>query len=155
MRFKIITCAFLGLVISSTLSLAQSPYDFFRQFRGPIQAVKEWGRIAPPELACINQLLRQERGSVQALIQQGIPPSDSRLSSFWSKCRNQLTQPSPPTSPPNVVTPTSLYSVDGLALGSRVVFDSAVYKSYRCSPSEKFAGFTWCHRTSHERERRG
>jgi hypothetical protein len=46
------------------------------------------------------------------------------------------------------------YAVDGRALGSRI--DSAgAMRDYKCIPSEQFNGFTWCQRTSRERERRG
>ena len=48
-----------------------------------------------------------------------------------------------------------LYSVAGLALGSRVQFDSADYREYKCSPSEQFAGYTWCQKTRQEKDRRG
>src|SRR5437016_5481365 len=46
------------------------------------------------------------------------------------------------------------YAVDGRALGSRVNSESAT-RDYKCSASEQFSGFTWCQRTSRERERRG
>jgi len=51
------------------------------------------------------------------------------------------------------VVPT--YAVAGLALGSRVQFDSSDYREYKCSPSEQFAEFTWCQKTRQERDRRG
>ena len=48
-----------------------------------------------------------------------------------------------------------VYSVAGLSLGSRVQFDSADYREYKCSPSEQFAGYTWCQKTRQEKDRRG
>src|SRR5262245_6359557 len=48
-----------------------------------------------------------------------------------------------------------VYSVAGLPLGSRVQFNSADYREYKCSPSEQFAGYTWCQKTRQERDRRG
>ena len=51
--------------------------------------------------------------------------------------------------------PGHLYSVAGLPLGSRVQFDSADYREYKCSPSEQFAGYTWCQKTRQEKDRRG
>jgi hypothetical protein len=47
---------------------------------------------------------------------------------------------------------SSPYIVDGLPLGVHVVFESRAYKQYLCGPSEKFSGFTWCHKeeTKHE-----
>jgi two-component system, OmpR family, response regulator ChvI len=50
---------------------------------------------------------------------------------------------------------SSLYSVDGLALGAKVAFGSAAYRQYRCVRSEKFEGFVWCTKTSNSREARG
>jgi hypothetical protein len=45
----------------------------------------------------------------------------------------------------------SRYIVAGLALGSRVQFDSPDYREYKCSPSDQFDGFTWCQKTRQER----
>ena len=47
------------------------------------------------------------------------------------------------------------YAVDGLALGSKVKFESAAYRDYKCGPSEQFDGFTWCQRWRRDSERRG
>jgi hypothetical protein len=47
------------------------------------------------------------------------------------------------------------YAVDGLALGSKVKFESAAYRDYKCSPSEQFDGFTWCQKWRRDGERRG
>lgn len=49
----------------------------------------------------------------------------------------------------------SLYSVEGMALGSRVAFDSSAYREYRCEPSEQFSGFTSCRKVRDDRNRRG
>jgi hypothetical protein len=59
------------------------------------------------------------------------------------------------TRPAQQSGPGHLYSVAGLALGSRVQFDSADYREYKCSPSEQFAGYTWCQKTRQEKDRRG
>jgi S1-C subfamily serine protease len=50
---------------------------------------------------------------------------------------------------------TSPYIVDGLALGGQVRFESDAYRQYRCNRSEKFSGFTWCHKEKKERTKRG
>jgi hypothetical protein len=39
------------------------------------------------------------------------------------------------------------YTVDGLALGARIEFESPMYRGYQCSPSEQFPEFTRCQRT--------
>jgi hypothetical protein len=47
------------------------------------------------------------------------------------------------------------YAVEGIALGSRVKFDSPMFREYKCGPSEQFDGFTWCQKTHRGSERRG
>ena len=51
--------------------------------------------------------------------------------------------------------PKPAYAVEGLALGDTVQRDNPSYRAYRCSPSEQFAGFTWCNKTSTPRTSRG
>lgn len=45
--------------------------------------------------------------------------------------------------------------MDGLALGGQVKTDSEAYRSYTCSPSDQFPGFTWCQKKVDERVARG
>jgi serine protease Do len=52
-------------------------------------------------------------------------------------------------------TQPSPYVVDGLALGGRVRLESEAYKEYQCAASEKFPGFTWCHKEKIEKTKRG
>jgi hypothetical protein len=47
------------------------------------------------------------------------------------------------------------YVVDGLALGGRVAFESAVNRDYKCRPSDQFYGFVFCQRQRTMQERRG
>jgi hypothetical protein len=49
----------------------------------------------------------------------------------------------------------SIYIVDGVALGSRVVFDSPTYREYQCTPSDQFVGFAWCQKIRQENDARG
>ena len=49
----------------------------------------------------------------------------------------------------------SVYAVDGLSLGGQVRFDSAAYRKYQCSPSDQFAGFTFCRKRQVDHEARG
>ena len=46
------------------------------------------------------------------------------------------------------------YAVEGLALGTRIGFDSPAYREYKCAPSDQFDGFTWCQKTHREGGRR-
>jgi uncharacterized protein YecT (DUF1311 family) len=59
--------------------------------------------------------------------------------------------PSPSTS----ISQQSPYVVDGLALGNPVRFGSEAYQQYHCAPSEKFPGFTWCHKEKTEKTKHG
>ena len=47
------------------------------------------------------------------------------------------------------------YAVAGLALGSRVQFESSDYREYKCSPSEQFPEYTWCQKTRQEKVQQG
>jgi len=47
------------------------------------------------------------------------------------------------------------YAVDGLAVGTQLKSDSAPYRQYKCSPSEQFAGLTWCQKAQSNKEERG
>jgi hypothetical protein len=112
--------------------------------RGAIQegmrraVLSEWRRLPASEIACIDQNLRQQGLSVDAIGSWGIEPSDPRLAQLRASCRNQFVQ----TPPQFGSTP---YVVDGLALGDQVQFGSQAYQRYRCGPSDKFLGFVWCH----------
>jgi hypothetical protein len=144
---------FALLLGGASLALAQSANDFIRMFGIPqdasVQAAtrSEWNKISPTEIRCIDGSLHQHGGSVEALIQRGVMPSDTRVGDIRSNCRSQLGQQLPSV---------PVYAVSGLAsLGERVRFDSAAYRGYKCGPSDQFDGFTWCQRTRTERERRG
>jgi outer membrane protein OmpA-like peptidoglycan-associated protein len=47
------------------------------------------------------------------------------------------------------------YSVDGLALGTRLSIGDQHYRTYQCRPSEQFDGFTWCTKENAGSEPRG
>jgi hypothetical protein len=53
------------------------------------------------------------------------------------------------------VGPKPAYAVEGLALGDIVEKDNPSYRAYHCSPSEQFARFIWCTKTSTPRTTRG
>jgi hypothetical protein len=105
----------LQLILSSS-AFAQNANDFLNLFGGVMQqamrqaAQSEWRRLAPSELSCLDQGLREEGASVDALVSRGVLPSDPRLAQLRSNCRGQLAQdPQPATAQP------SPYVVDGLA----------------------------------------
>jgi hypothetical protein len=139
------------LSIGASLAFAQSPNDFDRLFGSPqdpmaqAAAQSEWNRLTSGEVGCIDDALQQQGGSVDALIQRGVMPSDARIRSASSRCRSELTQSGP----------VPVYVVSGLALGTRIRFDSSAYREYRCGPSDQINGFTWCKKTRRGKERRG
>ena len=48
-----------------------------------------------------------------------------------------------------------VYSVTGVAVGTRVNFDSEDYQEYRCGPSEVFDGLTFCVKKTDDSDQRG
>jgi hypothetical protein len=87
--------------------------------------------------------------SADQLAAQGIGPNDPRIRGLLYACaRAQLHLPEL-SEAQQVAAPSynSNFVVDGLALGGDVYPDSAIYKSYRCKPSDDFNGFTWCARS--------
>src|SRR5690349_20220887 len=50
--------------------------------------------------------------------------------------------------------PGSPYVVDGVSLGDQVAVGSDAYRRYHCGPSDKFSGFTWCHKEEAKRDGR-
>lgn len=137
---------------------AQNSNDVMRLFGGIMQpaiaqgALAQWRRLPETEISCIDRTLRTRGVSVQILVQRGVGPSDEQISEVRSACRTEPTQQAASPSRPVSGTP---YSVDGLALGGRVAFESAVYRDYQCAPSEQFEGFVWCQKTRIDREARG
>ncbi len=155
MPIRLIFLCVLPLVLS-TSAFAQNVNDFVNLFGGMMQqamrpaAQSEWRRLPPPELSCLDQALREQGASIDALINRGVMPSDPRLAQVRSDCRGQLAQGPEPDG-----AQSSPYVVDGLALGGQVRFESEAYKQYHCTPSDKFPGFTWCHKEKTEKTKRG
>ena len=113
----------VSLVGVNAMVLAQSPNDFMRMFGGIVQqgmiqaAISEWRKLSSNEITCIDQSLRQQDLSVDALANRGVYPSDPRLAQLRFNCGGQVVQKSVPGD-----ASISPYVVDGLALGARVVF---------------------------------
>jgi hypothetical protein len=142
----------LALVLSAS-AFAQNMNDFLRTFvqQALRQAAhSEWQRVPPAEFSCLDQNLRQQGANVDDLVSRGVLPADPRLAELRSNCRGKLAQGSQAAAPQ-----PSPYVVDGLALGGQVRFESNVYKQYHCAPSEKFQGFTLCHKEETKNGPRG
>jgi hypothetical protein len=143
-----------AVICNVSHAFAQSP-----QFQEILQSVvtkavqaEPW-RFSDTEITCEEQTLGHRASSISAPLAWGVPTSDAQMAAERASCRNQIAQPisltrttSPQTDP---------YSVDGLALGSKVAFESAAYRQYHCVPSQEFQGFVWCTKASNDKEARG
>jgi hypothetical protein len=143
----------VAALIFHTSAFAQNADGFINLFQGVIQremvqtARSEWRRIPADELLCLDQALHEQGATVDDLADHGVTPFDPRLSQLRANCRYSTGRPSQAQQLP--------YVVDGLALGGSVIFQSDVYKHYKCLPSEKFLGLTWCHKEKTERTKHG
>ncbi|MGZ8371997.1 MAG: hypothetical protein ACXW3G_03765 [Rhodoplanes sp.] len=141
-----------GLVLTESAS-AQGARSILDYFRGTQPAAtqpsrpSEWAKIPANELDCIDQELRKDGTSAKALRQRGVAPTDERVAKLRSECRKQLSQAAQPARAQS----SSDFVVDGLALGSRAPTEHPSYSAFQCSPSEVFAGLTWCQRVQRER----
>src|SRR6516164_10372927 len=149
--------ALLCLLGSASSVTPQGPDDFLRTFGtimqpATVQATQAaWAKLPSKEVGCINDALYQQGGSLEALIQRGVLPSDPRLANERSKCPKQSERQEPqPTA-----SERSRYAVGGVALGAIVQPGSSVYREYKCVPSDQFDGLTWCQKTRKGGERRG
>ena len=145
------------LLGGASAAFTQSADDFLRAFgtvakTSIVKATRtEWDKLPSSEARCINDALRQQGASVEALVERGVLPSNPRIASFRSNCRLNQGQQAP--QPIAGLTPT--YSVEGVALGSLFQFKSSAYREYKCSPSDQFDGFTWCQKTRRVSAQRG
>jgi hypothetical protein len=106
------------------------------------QAREQWQHLPLSDYNC----LEAHNMSAEQLAANGIAPGDPRVQRVFAQCaRDAASQPSGLAVAP---APTGRYNpdfqVDGLVVGNAVFPDSPSYKTYKCRPSEQFAGFTWC-----------
>ena len=171
-------CIFAGFEFAAPTNpaLAQNARDMMNVFGTIMQSAlvqatqAEWRKLPPARLSCVDETLRQRGISLQALIGDGITPSDSRISAVLMSCRSQAdvqqfantplqptTESTPRPSPelPQTIGQLSKYKVDKIPLGSIIQFESANYKEYQCRPSDQFSGLTWCQKQRTDRVPRG
>src|SRR5476649_1932381 len=95
---RVLTVALALIIFSGASSIAQNVGNIINQLGGLIQsaavqaALAEWQQLAPNEIDCIDQILRQQGTNVRNFIQQAILPSDQRLASIRSNCRVKVGQ---------------------------------------------------------------
>ncbi|MBR0939241.1 MAP7 domain-containing protein [Bradyrhizobium jicamae] len=138
---------------SAATAHAQLPPDLMRPLDRTINSAiakasqSRWERLPTAELVCIDKAL-QSTGSSLSLVIPNLQPTDPRLAEIRSRCRaaNSSVPPVGSTSLPK----PSAYAVDGLALGTKVNFQSSAYAQYNCKDGNRFPGFIWCQKTKHE-----
>jgi len=102
--------ATVALVVCS-FAQAQNAGDIMQLFGGMMRAaivehaVAEWSKIPFNELSCIDSQLQQQGLTSRQLAQNGIAPTDPRLSAIRISCRQE---PHPPPRPAPVVADQSL-----------------------------------------------
>jgi clan AA aspartic protease (TIGR02281 family) len=139
-----------------TSAYAQNVDELTNIFGGLVQkgkgqpAQSQWQRLPGNEVACINQQLENRGMSIDAMIERGVAPGDLHIAQARSYSRNYRGDQTSQESQTSGRSP-SPYVVDGLALGDKVPLNSAAYNKYHCSSSEKFLGFTWCHKDETKR----
>jgi hypothetical protein len=167
-----------GFGVTASPCVAQNARDVMAIFGAIMQSTMiqatqaEWRKLSPANLSCADETLRQRGISRQALINNGITPSDTRISDVLANCRSQndlqqlantRSQPTTEATRTNPVFPqtvqpsngSSKYRLDKIPLGSSISFESSDYKEYQCKPSDQFPGFTWCQKQRTERVHRG
>ena len=119
------------------------------------EARREWERRPITDYSC----LEVHSLSADRLAAEGIGPNDPGIQRVFSECARDAA-----SAAKNMLTPVAATSsasdnhdfvVDGLAVGAAVYPDSAVYKTYKCTPSDQFPGFTWCATKHHMRGKFG
>jgi len=113
------------MLFLSTGAFAQNANDFIRMFGGIVQqaliqaARLEWHRLPPNELSCIDQGLRHQGATVDALASRGVLPSDQRLFELRLSCRTSAAP----------LSSASTSDVDIENLSSKPTFDCARARS--------------------------
>ena len=142
------TFAAVGLLLAGLApALGQGPPNFNGIF-GAIwnfcllaQARQGWQHRPLSDYSC----LEAHGMSAEQLAANGVGPDDPRVQSVFAQCARDAANQAPmqPVTAAQATGPSnSNFMVDGLVLGSAVYPDSAVYKAYKCRPSDQFPGFT-------------
>jgi uncharacterized protein len=115
------------VVILSAGAAAQAPNDFMQMFGGIVQqairqaAHAEWQRLPPNETSCIDAALQRQGSSVGVMIENGIMPSDPKISSFRSGCWTSAGPLTSPTDIQNLSSKPTFNCARATSLTARVV----------------------------------
>jgi hypothetical protein len=92
-RYVVVALALAAGIHVSSPTSAQNINDLLTIFggdrqRAARQARAEWHRVRPAEMACIDQRLKHNGSSIEALVRRGVKPSAARLIELRSSCRD-------------------------------------------------------------------
>jgi hypothetical protein len=119
------------------------------------QARRQWELRPIADYNC----LEAHNMSADRLGAEGIGPNDPGIQRVFAQCARGAA-----SADTGILTPVATTSsasdnhdfvVDGLTVGAAVHPDSPVYKTYKCTPSDQFPGFTWCAVKHHMRGKFG
>src|ERR1700722_2731539 len=115
-------CFFAALAtVTARSAFSQNAGDMINLFGAMMRAAivdharTEWSKISPDQSSCIEEALQQQGYSVGVMIQNGIAPTDPRMSPDRAGCRRSTVASSPP----------SANDVDIQNLSSTPTFDCA------------------------------
>jgi hypothetical protein len=140
--------AFFILTFSlSTPALGQDTYDIRGDVSGAwFEITKQLRKTepqdsSPTDASCFDKYCLTSEASVKLPIARVSETADSQSIRDVNK------------STPNSIEPTT-YMVDGLSLGGKVIFDSNLFKQYKCNLTE-YPGMTYCNKQQLDHTGRG
>lgn len=108
-----------------------------RSVAAPLLATR---RACQSDVGCIKSA---QLSAIRQFQQRGAVIADAEMA------------PAAPAAAAQTPAAAAIYAVEGLHLGGRVSLASASYLEYRCSPSDQFAGLSWCQKRRQETSPRG
>jgi hypothetical protein len=113
-------------------------------------AQSQWQAVSNDERECLERLLQAEGVNIQGLINQGILPSDPRISAQRKQCRQDVVSRDPPAG--HSLQP---YRVGAIQLGSIINSQAQAGLGFSCKQSDRFPAFLWCSKKESGSEKRG
>jgi hypothetical protein len=137
----------------STIVVAQAPQQFMDFFGVINQAIvsnaqSQWQAVSNGERECLEQLLQAGGVNIQGLINQGVLPSDPRISTQRRQCRQDVVSRDPSTR-----AQLQPYKVGAIQLGS--IINPQAQAGFNCKQSDRFLAFHWCTKKEGGSEKRG
>jgi hypothetical protein len=108
--------ALLATLLSKN-AVAQNAGDMMNMFSAIMRAAMadharvEWSKIPQNESSCIDEALQRQGYSVSVMIQNGIAPTDPRISNIRSSCRTSVVS-LPPSNTVDIQSLSSKPTID-------------------------------------------